>query len=302
MTSAADMFDPLISRLGLQLRRHGRELVSACPKCGGRDRFAINIAKQLWNCRGCGRGGDPIDLVRHVEGRSFSEARKILSGRGNGADYERHQSHARRYFSPINEDNVFAAERIWRQTTPLGPDAIAYFCRRGIDIEAVPEYGGLRWHSRCPWESTTKRCVIGRYTTALGNEPRGVWRRPIDGGKPKALGPTAGCIIRLWPDEAVEGGLALGEGVETVLAAATRIEHRGTLLQPAWASGSAGNMANFPVLSGIEALTLLIDNDASGAGQRASEECRARWVAAGREVTALIPNISNSDFNNLVMR
>ena len=43
----------------------------------------------------------------------------------------------------------------------------------------------------------------------------------------------------------------LGEGVETTLAAATRIEHRGTLLQPAWAAGSAGNMAKFPVLTGI---------------------------------------------------
>ena len=170
-----------------------------------------------------------LDTSRAARSR---EARKILSGRGNGADYERHQSHARRYFSPINEDNVFAAERIWHQTTPLGPDAIAYFCRRGIDIDAVPEYGGLRWHSRCPWGSTTKRCVVGRYITAIGNEPRGVWRRPIDGGKPKALGPTTGCVIRIWPDDAVEGGLVLGEGVETALAAATRIELRGTLRRP----------------------------------------------------------------------
>jgi hypothetical protein len=96
--------------------------------------------------------------------------------------------------------------------------------------------------------------------------------------------------------------LVLGEGVETTLAAATRIEHRGTLLQPAWAAGFAGNLANFPVLSGIEGLTLLIDNDANGAGQRAGEECRARWEAAGDEVTLLTPVISGEDFNNLVLR
>src|SRR5262249_48882181 len=153
--------------------------------------------------------------------------------------------------------------------------------------DAVPNYGGLRWHPRCPFDGGTKPCVLARYTTTLGNKPLGIWRRPIDGAKPRALGPTAGCVIRLWHDDAVEHGLVLGEGVETTLAAATRIEHRGTLLQPAWAAGSAGNIAKFPVLAGVEALTLLIDNDESGAGQSAGEECRVRWEAAGAEVTRL---------------
>jgi hypothetical protein len=27
-----------------------------------------------------------------------------------------------------------------------------------------------------------------------------------------SLGPTAGCVIRLWPDEAVTLGLVIGEG------------------------------------------------------------------------------------------
>jgi hypothetical protein len=91
----------------------------------------------------------------------------------------------------------------------------------------------------------------------------------------------------------------LGEGVETVRSAATRIEHNGTLLQPAWAAGSAGNMANFPLLPGMESLTLLVDNDA--AGERAANQCKARWVSAGCEVTLLMPNISNSDFNDVVL-
>jgi putative DNA primase/helicase len=106
-------------------------------------------------------------------------------------------------------------------------------------------------------------------------------------------------VIRLWPDDAVETGLVLGEGVETTLAAATRIEHRGTLLQPAWAAGSAGNISSFPVLSGIEALTILVDNDA--AGERAADQCRARWGAVSREVTLLKPNIANTDFNDVVL-
>jgi putative DNA primase/helicase len=115
-----------------------------------------------------------------------------------------------------------------------------------------------------------------------------------------SLGPTAGCVLRLWPDELVTLGLVIGEGLETVLAAATRIEHRGTLLQPAWAVGDAGHLAKFPVLAGIEALTILVDHDE--AGQRAARECRERWLAAGREVTALIPNGLGQDFNDIVQK
>ena len=40
-------------------------------------------------------------------------------------------------------------------------------------------------------------------------------------------------------------------------------------------------MSNFPVLDGIAALTLLVDNDERGAGERASEICDIRWLAAG---------------------
>jgi len=293
----------VVGKFGLRLRQHGRELVGPCPRCGGRDRFAVNAAKGVWNCRGCARGGDAIDLVRHVKGCSFKEAVAVL----NRSTVTSHPSGRRD--SGIQEQR-FASDghaaldyvgQIWDQAGLLGLEAAAYFERRGIDIDAVPEHGGLRWHVRCPWERGTKPCVIARYTTAIGNEPRGIWRRPIDGSRPKALGPTAGCVIRLWPDDAIDLGLVLGEGVETTLAAATRIEHRGTLLQPAWAAGSAGNMAKFPVFAGIEALTLLVDNDESDAGQRAADECAARWEAARGEVTLLTPTISNADFNNLVL-
>jgi hypothetical protein len=59
-------------------------------------------------------------------------------------------------------------------------------------------------------------------------------------------------------------------------------------------------MASFPVLAGVEALTLLVDHDANRTGQRAAEECAARWAAAGREVELLTPKLSDSDFNDLV--
>jgi hypothetical protein len=286
--------ETVVAKFGLKLRRQGRELVGPCPTCGGRDRFAVSPTKQLWNCRGCSLGGDAIDLVRHVDGCSYREALRVLEG-------ERVSTRVASVARVVGDDlrSLEFAEQIWGQTTELARQAMAYFERRGIPINDVPDHGGLRWHPSCPWEGGNQPCVVGRYTTSVDNKPRGIWRRPVDSAKPKALGPTAGCVIRLWPDSAVEIALVLGEGVETTLAASTRIEHRATLLQPAWAAGSAGNTASFPVLLGIEALTILVDNDA--AGERAADQCRARWGAAGREVTLLKPNIANTDFNDVVL-
>jgi hypothetical protein len=94
--------------------------------------------------------------------------------------------------------------------------------------------------------------------------------------------------------------LVLGEGVETTLSAALYVRCRGTLLQPAWAAGCADGVRNFPVLAGVETITLLVDNDTSGVGQDAAAECARRWDAAGREVLRLTPRKEGVDFNDIV--
>jgi hypothetical protein len=198
--------------------------------------------------------------------------------------------------------NAERAKRIWRETVPIaGTAGEAYLARRGIDIAAVPEHGGLRWHPRCWWKGNeTAACVVARFTDTFTGEQRGIHRRPINGEMARTLGPMRGCVIRLWPDELVKTGLVIGEGVETTLAAATRITHHSTLLQPAWACGNAGNMEDFPVLAGIEALTILVDHDASGTGQDAAAACARRWLDAGREVIRLTPRQFGFDFNDII--
>jgi Toprim domain len=199
--------------------------------------------------------------------------------------------------------NAVLASLIWREGVPLGHTAGAgYLTRRGIDLEQVPEIDScLRWHPRCPWGAgETLPCVIALYTDAISNEPRGIRRRPTNGEAARSLGPQRDCVIRLWPDEYVTLGLVLGEGPETTLAAATRISHRGTLLQPAWAAGCADNMRYFQVLGRIESLTILVDHDASGAGQDAAAECARRWLAADCEVIRLTPRGVDTDFNDII--
>jgi DNA primase len=79
-----------IARRGIKLKRTGIEHVGPCPKCGGEDRFAINVAKQVFHCRGCDVGGDVIKLVEHLDGLDFIAACTALTGepppKGNGWD------------------------------------------------------------------------------------------------------------------------------------------------------------------------------------------------------------------------
>jgi DNA primase len=67
-------------RGGLNLKRRGKELIGPCPRCGGDDRFAVSITKQIFNCRGCGAKGDVIDLVMHLDGADFIAAATTLAG------------------------------------------------------------------------------------------------------------------------------------------------------------------------------------------------------------------------------
>jgi hypothetical protein len=67
-------------RGGLGLKRKGKELVGPCPKCGGDDRFAVNIVKQLFLCRKCGAKGNVIDLGVFLDGSDFTHAVTALVG------------------------------------------------------------------------------------------------------------------------------------------------------------------------------------------------------------------------------
>ncbi len=42
--------------LGARLKRvTAAEWAGPCPRCGGRDRFAVNVSERLWGCRGCAK-------------------------------------------------------------------------------------------------------------------------------------------------------------------------------------------------------------------------------------------------------
>lgn len=109
-----------IERRGYKLRREGPERIGACPRCGGDDRFAINTKKQVFNCRGCGIGGDVIHLVEHLDGVDFNTACTTLAGpppkkangKANGKDTSRKVVAATFEYQNADGSIAFAVERI----------------------------------------------------------------------------------------------------------------------------------------------------------------------------------------------
>ena len=127
--------------------------------------------------------------------------------------------------------------------------------------------------------SITTDELTGVHRTALTEHSVKLGRR--------MLGIAAGSAIKLDADDSVTHGLVIGEGIETTQAA------RQLGLKPAWALGSVGGIARFPLLAGIECLTILAERNVDGtpntASERAVAECGERWHAAGREVLVIDP-------------
>jgi hypothetical protein len=173
---------------------------------------------------------------------------------------------------------------------------------RGIDLDVLPASidDALRFHPHCPFgPSVTHPCLLALMRDAVGNAPTGIQRIALTADAHKIdrmmFGPSG--VVQLWP---AGERLVIGEGLETVLAAATRLPYRGAPLQPAWAALSKGGLERFPVIAGVERLILLADHDHNGAGQAAADVCMQRWEQTGRAGVRLLPERPGADFNDIV--
>ena len=204
--------------------------------------------------------------------------------------YHRDRSHKVELARTIHDESVAA------QGTPIE----RYLAGRGLPVASA-----LRFHPTCPFGQARFPAMVAATVGIHDNEFRGIHRTPLthDGGKTdlgkKMLGSSAGAVVKLDPDEAVTIVLAIGEGIETTLSMAMLPECFGV---PAWACLSAGALAAFPVLSGIEVLWIAVDNDPSGAGERAAASVIDRWTEAGREVFTIVPKAERADVNDIVRR
>jgi len=190
------------------------------------------------------------------------------------------------------------AETIWRRTQGLrGTLGETYLQHRGCALPSRDSHlrflppDGRHPPSLCAAVSDVRTGKpISLHFTRLAADGRGKANTARDKLLLADHRKRGGCI-RLWPNDAVTGGLALAEGIESALAGAY-------VFTPIWAAIDAGNLAGFPVLAGIECLTIFADNDP--AGLRAARECATRWRDAGREVRIRAPKLAGHDAADLV--
>jgi CHC2 zinc finger len=273
-------------RLGARLKRSGpNERVGPCPRCGGRDRFSINMRKQVWNCRGCGFGGDVIAFVRHVIGCSYPEALQFI-GEERRPWMTRPEPNPEPP-KPSADDSAYALS-VWDAgVDPRGTPAQRYLAFRGLELGDDIAVEVLRWHLGIG-------AMLALFRSIETDEPRAISRTFLNAEGRKIerrfLGPVAGAAVKLDADDEVLSGLHTGEGVETCLAA------RQLGLRPTWALGSKGAIGAFPVLSGVECLTILGEPNA----EKEIDACATRWHAAGREVF-INTSLFGSDLNDALI-
>ena len=198
---------------------------------------------------------------------------------------------------PDQAERIARARAIWDAAGDAhGTVVERYLKSRGL---ALPDGSdALRFNARTPWREDSGEVVRVPAMVALmraveGDAITGVHktRLTVEGTKVgrKMQGIAAGAAVKLDADDAVTMGLAIGEGVETVQ------QGRALGFRPAWALGSAGAIAAFAVLPGVEALTIHAERDDTN--RAAVEACAERWHRAGREVRIVEPT-RGSDLND----
>jgi hypothetical protein len=191
-------------------------------------------------------------------------------------------------------------EAIWKDSSdPRGSVVERYLASRGLELFDDMAGRVVRFHPNCPFGPGQRLpCMVTAFRSIVTDKLQAIHRSALtsDGKKidRKMLGSVGGAAIKITADTDVEEGVAIGEGFETCLAA------RALGFSPVWALGSAQAIASFPVLPGIEALTILSEDDKTGANRKAMGTCAERWTKNDREVLVVRPR-AGGDINDALV-
>lgn len=254
--------------------------------------------------------GDALGLVAHLHRSSMRDAYNwalAWLGVGHGAPARPAAAASRRQAvrdapttpaDPPSNGSIDLARRLWNEAVGA-PATLAerYLASRRL---MLPLDAPIRFHPACPRGTERLPAMLAMMTQALSAEPCGVHRTFLaaDGngkadGRAKMMLGHAG-VVRLVHDEEVALGLGIAEGIETSLAVMQGFDWR-----PVWAATSAGAISTFPVLPGLEAITVFADGDDHGAGVEAATACVERWTDAGRDAR-IVAAPAETDFADLL--
>jgi hypothetical protein len=250
--------------------------------------------------------GDALDLIAAVNGTDLKDA-WIWAHQWLGLQIDAPAARSQQPSSPRlqqptaqkqkqnEDDNPERWQRPWHSAKPIaGTLAQIYLRARGLDFEdpdgEVLRFTPKHWRRNENDQPEHHPALLGLLRDTHTGEACGIHNiyllpsgvdRLRDRKAKTTWGRKAGAAVMLDPFYSPLYGLVIVEGIETSLSVLI------AQLHPVWAVCGAGSVAVFPVLGGIETLTIAADND--GPGQKAAATCAARWLEAEREVLIITP-------------
>lgn len=278
----------LLPELGVNAR-HLTGKHTACPMCGGTDRFRFDDKNGVgdWICNSCG-SGDGVMLATRATGmavRDVLEKVKAMSGAVKAEPVKERDTAKEMH-------NILS---LWRRAErPADDGPVSRYLTRRLGrhwrsnaIREVMDCWEAGSQTRMPAMVTAIDDADGvlvnchlTYLTDLGVK---VTRRVMPGSLPE------GCAIRLW--EPRGGVLGVAEGIETAMAAAQRFK------MPVWSTINANRLAAWQAPAGIEEVYVFGDNDESFTGQSAAYALARRLVLKDKlKVHVMVPDAIGSDW------
>lgn len=293
------MFDAREIALALGGKRNGFAWIARCPAHQDRTpslSLRDEDGKVLVHCHA---GCPQVAVLDALRGRGLWPDTPL-----NGHPYN--PPHNPPHNPPRKKDDIEGrirrALRWWREAQdPRGTRVEDCFKRSKLVLDETLAVHVLRYHPECLFgmdddgNTVFRPSLLALFRDISTDRPKAIHRISLADyddvfDEKKMLGPVGGCAVKL--DQGEGYGLSIAEGVGTALAV------RAAGVRPIWALGSAQAIKSFPVLSGIETLTIYGDNDKSGTGEDAANACAQRWRDVGRKVVVKIPRGVGCDWQD----
>lgn len=275
---------------------------TACPLCGGTDRFRWDNkdGRGSYICNACG-AGDGMKLACEFTGKPFAEvAAQIDAILGNV------KPDAPQRPAMTEDDRVRILREAWAASKPVQPGDLAhkYLEARGVEELVYPK--ALRFAPAMrDGNGGVRPCLIamvGVYGAPKYATMHRTFLRPDGLAKAEMESPR-----KLMPGEVPDGAcvqlsdynggpLGIAEGIETALSASALYS------LPVWAAISAGMMEKWWPPEGCEEVAIFGDHDPKFGGQAAAFTLAHRLAVKNIACTVHIPPTKGEDWNDVWLR
>jgi phage/plasmid primase-like uncharacterized protein len=294
----------------LPLVRKGHEVSAKCPFHKERTPSFYLFNGDHFHCFGCGAHGDTIAYIMRTRRLDFTEAVKLLAGRGlepppraaHISTPSSGRSEERRLASPASIQYI---KELW-DSADAPKVAELYLASRGIRLRPKPLPPALRGHKsvKCTEIGKPRPAVLAAIQAPSGEITalQRIWVETIlvsDCGKTpekgtratdleapkKTIGQIGTGAVRLAEARSL---LGIAEGVESAMAAAQIYR------MPVWAALGAQRMGQIELPECVKQILIFGDNGV--AGEAAAAKAVTAYRRRGYQCQSVFPEPPHSDF------